>query len=192
MKAGLRDIVLRSAIGMAFLASAAGLAPAAEPLPLDIGGNFTLVDQHGQTRHSSDFRGRLLLVWFGYTKCPHTCGMALNAISAALDDLGPQAEGVVPLFVTIDPEHDTPERMAAHLAHFHASFVGLTGSEADIARVESAYRASAERVADPGKFERLFEHTTFIYLIGRDGEPLSLLPPMLPPARIAAILRSHL
>lgn len=177
---------------MAFLAAAAGLAPAAEPLPVDIGGDFTLIDQSGRTRQSSEFRGRLMLVWFGYTECPHTCGMALNAMSAALDDLGTQAAQVVPLFVTVDPAHDTPERMAAHLAHFHPSFVGLTGSKAEIARVEAEYRASAEQVADPGKFKRLFEHTTFIYLIGRNGEPLSLLPPMLPPERIAAILRSHL
>lgn len=192
MKEGLLLLLARSAFSIALLALAAGPAPAAEPLPLEIGGDFTLVDQHGQSRSSDEFRGRLTLVWFGYTECPHTCGMALNGISAALDELGAKAEEVVPLFITIDPDHDTPERLAAHLAHFHPAFIGLTGRKSEIGQVEAAYRASASEVADPGKFERLFEHTTFIYLMGRDGEPLSLLSPMFPPERIAAVIRAHL
>lgn len=177
---------------MAFLVLAAGLAPAAERLPLDIGGDFALVDQRGQVRRSEEFDGRLKLVWFGYTECPHACPMALGTMSAALDEMGAEAESVVPLFVTVDPEHDTPARMAAHLANFHPSFVGLTGARDDIAQVRAAYRAAAQRIGDPGAFERLFEHTTLIYLMGRGGEPLSLLPAMLPPGRIAAIVRGYL
>ncbi len=177
---------------MAFLVAVAGPAPATEPLPLAIGGNFTLVDQRGETRSSNEFDGRLKLVWFGYTECPHACPMALGTISAALDELASQAESVVPLFVTVDPEHDTPARMAAHLANFHPSFVGLTGKDADIAKVRADFRIAAQRVADPGAFERLFEHTTLIYLMGHGGEPLSLLPATLPPQRIAKILRGYL
>lgn len=177
---------------MAFLVLAAGLAPAAEPLPLDISGDFALVDQRGQVRRSEEFDGRLKLVWFGYTECPHACPMALGTISAALDELGPESEAVVPLFVTVDPEHDTPDRMAAHLANFHPSFVGLTGARDDIARIQIGYRIAAQRIANSGAFERLFEHTTLIYLMGRGGEPLSLLPAMLPPERIAEIVRGYL
>jgi protein SCO1/2 len=177
---------------MAFLVLAAGTAPAAEPLPLDIGGDFTLVDQRGDVRRSEGFDGRLRLVWFGYTECPHACSMALGTISAALDEMGAEAESVVPLFVTVDPEHDTPARMADHLANFHPSFVGLTGARDDIARVRAGYRAAAQRIANSGAFQRLFEHTTLIYLMGRGGEPLSLLPAMLPPERIAEIVRGYL
>ncbi len=171
---------------------ATGPAPAAERLPLDIGGGFTLVDQAGQTRDSAEFRGRLMLVWFGYTECPHTCPMALGAISAAMEDLGDRAAAVVPVFVTVDPEHDTPARMAAYLARFHPAFVGLTGQPEDIANVQASYRIAARRIVDSGQFERLFEHTTLIYLMGRDGAPLSLLPATLPPERIAEILSGYL
>jgi cytochrome oxidase Cu insertion factor (SCO1/SenC/PrrC family) len=177
---------------MALLALAAGPAPAAEPLPLEIGGDFTLVDQNGQTRSSDEFRGRLTLVWFGYTECPHTCSMALASMSRALDELGKDADSIIPLFVTIDPEHDTPGRLAAHLAKFHPAFIGLTGPAADIARVEKAYRVAARRIDDSGAFERLFEHTTLIYLMSPDGELLSLLPATLPSDRIAEILRGYI
>ena len=177
---------------MAFLVLAAGTAPAAEPLPLDIGGDFALVDQSGDVRRSEEFDGRLKLVWFGYTECPHACTMALDTISAALDEMGVEAESVVPLFVTVDPEHDTPARMATHLANFHPSFVGLTGARDDIAQVRAGYRAAAQRIANSGAFERLFEHTMLIYLMGRGSEPLSLLPAMLPPERIAEIVHGYL
>ncbi len=177
---------------MAFLLAAAGPALAAEPLPLAIGGDFALIDQRGETRSSDEFDGRLKLVWFGYTECPHACPMALGTISAALDELGSDAGSIVPLFVTVDPAHDTPARMAAHLANFHPSFVGLTGKDEDIVKVRADFRIAAQRVADPGAFERLFEHTTLIYLMGRGGEPLSLLPATLPPERIAEILRGYL
>lgn len=186
------QILLRAAAGAAVVALAAGAGPAAEPFPLGLGAEFKLTDHHGTVRRSEEFRGRLVLVYFGYTACPHTCGMALNTISAALDELGGEAASVVPLFVTVDPEYDTPDRLAAYLRNFHPAIVGLTGSASETAAVRDGYRAKAEAVADPGAFERLVDHTTFIYLVGRDGETLSVLPPMLPPARIAAILRSHM
>ncbi|MDH5411057.1 MAG: SCO family protein [Alphaproteobacteria bacterium] len=188
MRKGLIGLLL----GAVFVAVAAGESRATEPLPLDIGGDFTLVDQRGQTRDSSEFRGRLTLIWFGYTECPHSCPMALSAMSAALDLLGQEAGAVVPLFVTVDPDHDTPARMTTHLANFHPAFVGLTGSRNDIAKLQTDYRTSTRKVADPGQFTRLFEHGTLIYLMGRGGEPLSLLPATLPPERIAAILRGYL
>jgi protein SCO1/2 len=118
--------------------------------------------------------------------------MALGAISGALDALGSDAKAVAPLFVTVDPGHDTPARLAAHLAKFHPSFIGLTGAPDDIARIQAGYRFAATQIADPGQFKRLFEHTTLIYLMGRNGEPLSLLPATLPPERIAAIVRGYL
>lgn len=181
----------RTALFAALLGSLAGPAHAAEPLPLDIGGEFALVDQQGRMRESSEFQGRLMLVWFGYTECPHSCGMALSGISAALDELGPQSAEIVPIFVTVDPTHDTPARMAAHLANFHPAFVGLTGKRKAIAEIQSRYRAYGKQIAASGTFKRLFEHTTLVYLMGRDGEPLSLLPATLPPERMAAILRGY-
>jgi protein SCO1/2 len=189
---GLQNLATWSVAGMMFLVFGAGLVSAAEPFPLDIGGDFVLTDHRGEVRRSKEFDGRLKLVWFGYTECPHACPMALGTISAVLDDLGEEAESVVPLFVTVDPGHDTPARLAAHLANFHPSFVGLTGALDDIARIQASYRTAAQRIVDSGAFERLFEHSTLIYLMARNGQPLSLLPATLPPERIAAIARGYL
>lgn len=190
---------MRSGIGkfaavaaLVALVLAAGAASAAEPFPAGFGGEFSLIDQNGGARGSDEFRGRLLLVYFGYTACPHSCGMALGTISAALDELGPDADAVAPLFVTVDPGHDTTDRLATHLRNFHPAIVGLTGRAAAIDALSDAFRVRAEAVAESGAFERLIDHTTYIYVVGRDGEALSLLPPMLPPGRIAAILRSHM
>jgi protein SCO1/2 len=192
MNKGSRHVAVWSAIGMAFQLLAAGHTLAAEPLPLDIGADFVLTDQRGKIRSSDEFDGKLKLVWFGYTECPHTCSMALGSISAALDELGGDADAVAPLFVTVDPGYDTPARLATHLANFHPSFVGLTGTPEDIARLQAGYRTAATQIADPGQFKRLFEHTTLIYLMGRDGEPMSILPATLPPDRIAAIVQGYL
>lgn len=191
MKRELR-LAVRAAAGMAGLVLAAGAASAAEPFPVSLGAGFTLTDHRGAPRSSDEFGGRLMLVYFGYTACPHSCGMALNTISAALDELGPQADSVVPLFVTVDPEHDTPDRLAAHLRNFDAAIVGLTGRPDRLAALREEFRVKAERNMEPGAFGRLVEHTTFIYLIGPGGKAFSLLPPMLPPERIAAIVRSYL
>lgn len=181
---------LAALAALAVLALSAS-ARAGGALPLDIGGDFTLTDQHGTRRESREFRGRPTLVYFGYTSCPHSCGMALNTISAVLDDLGPDAGAVAALFVSVDPGHDTPARLSSFLRNFHPSIVGLTGSEAEIERVRHDFRIAATRIPDPGRFERLYEHSTFIYLIGPDGELQSILPPVMPPDRIAAILRSR-
>lgn len=184
--------VARAAVIFIALTLATGPASAAEPFPIAFGGAFALTDHHGNMRSSDEFRGRLMLVYFGYTACPHSCGMALATMSAVLDELGTDADSVAPLFVTVDPEYDTPEHLATYLRNFHPGIVGLTGSVADIAALSKGFHVRAEKVVDTGAFDRLVDHTTFIYLAGLEGEPLSLLPPMLSPGRIAAILRGHL
>ncbi len=167
-------------------------AHAGESLPLNIGGDFVLVDHNGASRRSAEFRGRHMLVYFGYTACPFTCGIALGTISAALDDLGGDAGRLAPLFITVDPKFDTPERMARHLANFHPAIIGLTGAAAEIARVRAAWRIAANPVDDPGAFARLVDHTPMIYLFGPAGELLTLLPPIVPPERMAEIIRGYL
>ena len=91
-----------------------------------IGGPFTLTDQTGKQRSDSEFRGKLMIVYFGYTYCPDVCPTDLMAITQALDALGPAAEGVQPVFITIDPERDT-KVLADYVSAFHHSLVGLTG-----------------------------------------------------------------
>src|ERR1700737_12209 len=105
-----------------------------------VGGPFTLTDQTGKQRSDTEFRGKLMIVYFGYTYCPDVCPTDLLAITQALDALGPAAEGVQPVFITIDPERDT-KLLADYVSAFHHSLVGLTGSPDEIRKVANAYKA---------------------------------------------------
>jgi protein SCO1/2 len=121
-----------------------------------VGGPFTLTDQTGKQRSDTEFRGKQMIVYFGYTYCPDVCPTDLMAITQALDALGPAAEGVQPVFITIDPERDT-KVLADYVSAFHHSLVGLTGSPDEIRKVANAYKAflceSAGR-AERGLFNR--------------------------------------
>jgi protein SCO1/2 len=156
-----------------------------------VGGPFTLTDQNGKSRSDSEFRGRLMIVYFGYTFCPDVCPTDLMAITQALDALGKDAAGVQPIFITIDPERDNPV-MADYLRAFHPSFVGLTGSPEEIRKVANAYKAFYARVEDPRTGEYSIDHSGVIYLIGRDGKYLGFMPPQTAPDRLIEILRKYL
>ena len=162
------------------------------PLPLDIGGPFALIDHTGAARSEQDFRGKHMLVAFGYTACPYTCGLMLNNIAGALDALGPAAERLHPLFVSVDPEHDTPARLAAHLAKFDPRLIGLTGSPDAIRRMLDAYRIEAVARDDSGAFERVIDHSSFVLLFGPEGGFLTLFPPITPPDRMAKLIRRYM
>ena len=167
-------------------------AAAEAPLPYAGVGRFTLVDHTGVRRTEADFPGRFRLVYFGYTACPNTCGLALANISGALDTLGSDAARIAPLFVSVDPVYDTPARMAAHLANFHPAIVGLTGAPDEIARLAAGFAVEARPVEDPGAFERLVDHTPFTYLVAPDGAVLTLFPPIVPGGQMAETIRRYL
>jgi cytochrome oxidase Cu insertion factor (SCO1/SenC/PrrC family) len=135
-----------------------------------IGGPFTLTDHAGRRVTEGDFRGRFMLMQFGYTSCPDMCPLGLQVMAQALDELPPAvAEHVVPVFVTVDPARDTVETLRDYVGLFHPRLVGLTGSEAEIAAVIRAWRVYA-RKADPAASEGyLVDHSTFTYLMGPDG-----------------------
>ncbi len=139
-----------------------------------IGGTFTLVDHDGKARSDGDFRGEHLLIYFGYTYCPDVCPTALSDMAGALDALGADAAKVRPLFITVDPARDTPERLKPYIANFHPRLVGLTGSEAAVTSAAKAYRvyfAKSRTAAAPGDY--LVDHTSIIYLMGPDGRYLT-------------------
>jgi cytochrome oxidase Cu insertion factor (SCO1/SenC/PrrC family) len=96
-----------------------------------VGGPFTLTDQTGKQRSDTEFRGKLMIVYFGYTYCPDVCPTDLMAITQALNALGPAAEGIQPVFITINPERDT-KVLADYVSAFHHSLIGLTGSPEEI------------------------------------------------------------
>lgn len=166
----------------------AGAAPAWAAIP---GGPFALTDHLGRHVSSSDFESDLLLIAFGYTYCPDVCPTTLLGVSSALDLLGEQAVRVQPLFVTVDPERDTPEVLATYVAAFHPRLVGLTGRAEQIERIAGDYRVYYAKVGleDDGYF---MDHSAFIYLSGVDGRPLAYFPHDLAPEDLAAEVRRFL
>jgi protein SCO1 len=157
-----------------------------------VGGPFELTDQTGHRRSDADFRGKLVVVYFGYTYCPDVCPTELQSISLALDKLGAAADTVQPLFITVDPERDTPARLAAFVSSFHPRLIGLTGSLAEIRKTAIAYRTffAKNGAATPDDYS--VDHTGFIYLVGKDGRYLGFLPPGMAPDAIADAIRARL
>lgn len=136
-----------------------------------IGGPFSLLDASGKRVTEKDFAGRPLLVYFGFTNCPDVCPAGLQVIAAALDRLGDKAKDVSTIFVTVDPDRDTPQVVGKYAASFHRSIVGLSGSPEDIAAVTKAYRVYAKKVPDetnPNEYN--VDHSSFMYLMDRNGE----------------------
>jgi cytochrome oxidase Cu insertion factor (SCO1/SenC/PrrC family) len=156
-----------------------------------IGGPFTLIDHTGRTRSDSEFRGRLMIVYFGYTFCPDVCPTDLQAITQALNALGPLAAEVQPIFITIDPERDTAV-LAQYVSAFHPSLIGLTGSPEAIRKVANSYKAFYAKNSDERTGEYSIDHSGVIYLMGRNGEYLGFMPPQTGPERLADILRTYL
>jgi len=136
-----------------------------------VGGPFTLTDHTGRRVTDKDFRGQYMLVYFGFTFCPDVCPSGLQAISATLDQLGPKAEKITPVFISVDPERDTPEQLALYVSSFHPRLVGLTGSPEEIQSVAKAYRVYYNKVKDEkSTAEYTIDHTSIIYLMDPKGE----------------------
>ena len=157
-----------------------------------IGGPFALTDQNGVRRTDADFRGKLMLVYFGFTYCPDICPTDLQQMALAVDQLGPAGETVQPVFITVDPERDTVEHLKDYMALFHPRFVGLTGDAAAIRQAARAYRVYYEKVEREDKSDYTLDHSVFIYLMDRDGRYLGFFPPGTSAERLAETMRSHL
>jgi protein SCO1/2 len=149
-----------------------------------IGGPFALTDQNGRRVTDKDFAGRFMLIYFGYTYCPDVCPTELNTMALALDKLGTRVR-IVPVFITIDPARDTPEALKTYLASFGPEFVGLTGSDAEIAAVAKAYRVYYKKGEGEGD-TYLMDHTSLLYLVGPDGKLAALFRTGAEPDDIAA------
>jgi cytochrome oxidase Cu insertion factor (SCO1/SenC/PrrC family) len=141
-----------------------------------IGGPFALIDQDGRRRTEADYRGKVLLVYFGFSYCPDVCPTDLQEIGLAVDRLGPAGDAVQPIFITLDPARDTSEHLKEYVAMFHARFVGLTGDAPAIDAAARAYRVYYARV-ELEKSDYTVDHSAFIYLMGRHGEYLGFFPP---------------
>jgi protein SCO1/2 len=157
-----------------------------------IGGPFTLVDHTGKPRTDADFRGKLMLVYFGFSFCPDVCPTDLMAIGQAVDKLGPGGDSVQPLFVTVDPDRDTPAHLADYVPFFHSRLLGLTGDAAQIRDAARLYRVFYAKVPIEGAAEYTVDHSGFIYLMDRDGKYLGFFPPGTSSDRMVAVIKAHL
>jgi protein SCO1/2 len=145
-----------------------------------IGGPFALTGADGQPVSDRDFRGRWLLIYFGYTHCPDICPTTLAEISQTLDLLGADAAQIQPLFVTIDPDRDTPQIVGDYVKEFDPRIIGLAGKPGEIAAVAKAYRVfyAKREAAGANGGDYLMEHTAFIYVMAPDGRYVTLLTPL--------------
>ncbi len=160
-------VVLGLVLLLAVLA-AVGPRLFASNAPPPIGGPFALVDGTGRPVTDATYRGRWMLVYFGYTHCPDACPTALNDIANALDLLGSRAREVAPIFITVDPARDTPKVMAEYAGAFGTRITGLTGTAAQVAAVEAEYKVYA--VKHPEKDgDYAMDHTDIVYLMDPAG-----------------------
>jgi protein SCO1/2 len=157
-----------------------------------VGGAFALVDHTGRPRTDADFRGKLMLIYFGFTYCSDVCPTDLQSIASAIDRLGPAADAVQPLFITIDPEKDTPEQLSSHVGLFHPRMIGLTGTPRQIRQVANAYKVYYAKAEPRKRGDRNIDHTGYTFLVDRDGRYLGFFPPGTSPDRMIESIRPRL
>ncbi len=186
-------IVLGFAVGLAGLA---GLVYAVMPGRADlgsapIGGSFAMIGQDGRVVTNADLAGRPYLVFFGYTHCPDFCPTALLDISAVFKELGPDKK-ITALFVTVDPERDTPDILKAYLENFDSRIIGLTGDPAKTEAIAKAFRVYARKVPGDKSGDYTVDHTGIVYLMDRHGKFVGAFNLQRPPQQAARELEAYL
>ncbi|MEL6288515.1 MAG: SCO family protein [Pseudomonadota bacterium] len=158
-----------------------------------IGGQFTMVRDDGATVTQADFKGKPLLIFFGFTFCPDVCPATLQVTSEALELLGPQADDLNAVFVSVDPERDTPEALTSYLADFDERITGLTGTKEQVAEIAKAWRVYYARVADPNSAGGYtMDHSAYLYLMGPDGRYIRHFRPAVRADELAAGIKPAL
>ena len=157
-----------------------------------IGGPFNLIDHKGHAVTDAAYRGRWMLVFFGYSDCPDECPVTLQKMANALNSLGPLADRIAPLFITVDPARDTPDRLARYLANFGSRIIGLTGNSERIAAAAKAYRVYYSPAQHEQSGIDLVSHSTFLYLMNSSGKLDALFRPDISADQLAAALRARL
>lgn len=173
---------------LAATASGAGNSP----LPFAVGGAFELTDQHGQRRSQIDPDGHGQLLFFGYANCPGICSAAMPMMADAVDRLKAEGRTVTPVMITVDPDRDHPGSMDEPLARYHADFIGLTGSEADLQTAYEAFSIEKELAYVDPEYGPVYTHGGFVYLLSAKGDVLTLFPPILTSDRVVELARKYL
>ena len=183
--------VLLAGLGaLALTVAQRGRAPAAAE---EFRPAFALADESGRVRTSAEFRGRYMLVFFGFTNCPDVCPTTLSEVAQVMDDLGPQAAGVQPIFISIDPERDRRLGLDAYTGAFHPSILGLAGDSAATAAAAASFKIFFEREEDASAPDGYtMSHSPALYLIGPEGDWLRQFTYGTAAAEILSDLRSRL
>ncbi len=156
-----------------------------------VGGPFQLLDKNGAEVTDMNYRGKYMLVYFGYTFCPDVCPTSLGEMSDAMDLLSPaQREKVVPIFISVDPARDTPEVVGDYVTHFHESMVGLSGTVEGVTAAAKAYRAYFSLGDADAQGNYPVDHTSYTYLMGPDGQFVTAFRHATPGKKIAEALAS--
>ena len=172
----------------------AKIEPAAGPgtSGAEIGGSFSLTDHNGTPVTESNYRDSYKLIFFGFTYCPEICPTELQKMTKVLNALGPDADPIQPLFITTDPERDTPETMQAYVEMFHPRLVGLTGTPEQIKNVQHKYKVYAAKVESKELSDYTMDHSSFTFLMSPDDRLLALFSSQDSAQDIEAEIRSVL
>lgn len=162
------------------------------PLPFDLGGSYTLIDQSGTTRSEIDPQGHPQLLFFGYANCQQICSAALPLIGDITRALAEDGTTLQPVMITVDPTRDTPDTIGAPLAAHHPDFIGLTGSDVALQVAYDAFSVEKEEIFHDPEYGPVYAHGSFIYLLNAKGQFLTLIPPILDTDAAAKIVRKYL
>lgn len=162
------------------------------PLPFDLGGAYSLTDQHGETRTEQSPDGYPQLVFFGYANCLNICSAALPTMAGVVDALAADGIPVTPVMITVAPEQDSVDTIGAPLEAIHPDFVGLTGSEADLQVAYDAFSVEREPLFQDPEHGWVYAHGSFIHLLDAEGKVLTLLPPVMSISETTEIFRGYL
>jgi protein SCO1 len=187
---GILVLAIGAAAALAAVAAVSWRERAAS-VSLDLGGPFALVDaNNGRTVTEQSFRGKLVVIYFGYTYCPDACPTTLNNISQAMAKLGAAADRIAPLFISVDPGRDTPQVMANYVKAFDPRIQGLTGDAEATARVAKEFGVYYRKHDVPGGY--LVDHSSLLYIMGAQGQLLRVLPASENADKLAGDLRDLL
>jgi protein SCO1/2 len=150
--------------------------------------DFTLIGPDGKALSLSDFRGKLVVLYFGYTSCPDVCPTTMAALAQAMRDLGAKADGVQVVMVTVDPQRDTPDRLNSYVTAFDPRFIGLSGTPDQIAGAAKAFGVIYQVQAGPSATNYLVDHTAATTVLDKDGRIRLIWPYGTPPEELAADL----
>lgn len=157
----------------------------------DIGGSFALIDQNGQAVTEQNYANAYKLVFFGFTYCPAVCPTELQKVALILDDLAEDGDVITPIFVSVDPERDTPEQMKQYVEQFHPRLVGLTGSFEQIEAVKQSFRVYATKTENEFMDEYMVDHSAFLYLMDQENKMIALYPSTDTAEQIAQDIKSR-